>query len=79
MVMSPVPSKEAEPLRSPPSPIDLAVSNAVAVSALPEKLPLNDVAVIAPDTLTSPPTVSLASVAVVPIPTSALSAPAMPI
>ena len=79
IVTSLVPSNEAEPERSPPKEIVLAVSNAVAVSALPVKLPSKEVAVTTPDILTSPSTVSFASVATVPIPTSVAESAAIPI
>ena len=57
--MSCDPSKETEPPRSPLSEIVLAVSNTLALSALPTKAPSNDVAVTTPEILASPVTVVL--------------------
>ena len=48
-MISPVPSNDAEPDRSPPSEIVLAVASAVAVSALPVKSPVT-LPVRSPDT-----------------------------
>ena len=42
------PSKEAEPVTAPLTAIFLAVSNAVAVSALPVRSPTNELADIEP-------------------------------
>ena len=77
MVTSEAPSNETEPERSPPRAIVLEVCKADAVSALPVKEPMKLVAVTTPVTKTSPPTVSFASVAAVPIPTSALESAAI--